>query len=124
MCTTNAEQLGLVSKETVENMFEELMPWDKKEFLEEYIVAYEDLLEKENDYDCDEEDCYEFVRDHDAEDILCEMSEEDLLLHLRDYSTLRDVIEFFMKRGKSWKDGYSKEEMIKTIEDVAKYIVE
>ncbi len=123
---TNAEVLGLVSKEEIRKQFDEMLPWDKKEFIEELNEDYYNLIDHtEDDSDCEYPSVWEFIRDHDSDEILSEMDMWDLLAHLRDYYTIKDILEFIMREGRTsysrishGSRGYSKEEIVKIIEEI------
>lgn len=121
---TNAEVLGLVSKEEIRKQFDEMLPWDKKEFIEKLNEDYYNLLDhpaEDDDNDCEYPSVWEFIRDHNSDEILSEMDMWELLAHLRDYYTIKDILEFIMREGKSSYRkavGYSKEEILKIIEEI------
>lgn len=126
---TKKSELKIVEKEDVKKLFEELLPWDKVELLQELANKYDSALivhEPGEDY---EPTCWEFVRDHDSDEILDEMNMDDIFLYLRDYSSLNEVLEFFMTRGKGLTvnpttgnrelTGYTAEEISKEANSIA-----
>ena len=118
---TNAEELGLISKEDVRKEFDKLLPWDKKELAEELAEVYNISNSDDDDYE-EHPTVWEFVSDHDTDDILKEMSFWEIMAHLRDYYIFEDIIRFLVREGKSsYKlQGYSKEEFLEAIEKILK----
>ena len=120
-------ELKIVNKEDVKKLFEELLPWDKVELLKELANKYDSaLIVEEEPY---EPTCWEFVRDHDSDEILDEMNMDEILLYLRDYSSLHEVLEFFMTEGKGFRYnektgsremmGFTAEEINKEVTDIS-----
>jgi hypothetical protein len=108
-------ELNIVNIEDVDKLYEQLLPWDKKDFVEKHLI--DSGCETELDEDVYHfNDIWDFVRDHDEDDILEEIGSESCFAYVRDEWSLYDFIEALKDRGRSWSTGYSDEEIVNDLD--------
>jgi len=111
------KKVNLVEIEDVEKLYDQLLSWDKSDFIEKH---QDDLIDsKENEYDEDVyhfNDVWEFVKDHDDDDILDEIGDDSCFCYLRNQWTLAEFIDALKDHGRNWSTGYTDEEILHTID--------
>lgn len=106
------KKLGIVSLEDVEELYDELLSWDKKEFIEKHMYDSEVGIEENDEDTYNFDDVYEFVRDHDDDDLLDEIGEDSCFAFLRDRWSLSELMDAIKTGGRSWHRGYTDDEII------------
>ena len=107
--------LGIVTIEDLDELYDKLLDWDKKDFIEKHIVdSGYDAKCNEDKYDFD--DIYEFVKDHDEDDILDELGEDSCFIYLRNQWHLRDFIDALREYGYSYSRGYSDQAILNELD--------
>lgn len=109
-------RLGIVSLEDVEELYDELLAWDKKDFIENHMWDPEVGLEDQQKESYNFEDVYEFCRDHDDDDILDEIGTESCFTYLRDQWCFNEFIDALKDRGRSWSTGFTEEDFINVLD--------
>lgn len=109
-------KLGLVSLEDVEELYDELLSWDKKDFIEKHMWDEEVGLEQQQQETYNFEDVYEFCRDHDEDDILDEIGDDSCFSYLRDQWCFTEFIDALKDHGRSWATGYTDEDFINVLD--------
>ena len=105
------KRLGIVSIEDVEDLYSKLLTWDKVDFIKNHLydadINLEDALREEFS-----ESIYEFIHNHDEDEILSEIGEDECFDYLRDCWGVTDFIDALIDRGKSWHTGYKTEDFV------------
>lgn len=105
------KELGIVDIEDVDELYNKLFDWDKKDFIEKHI--YDSGYQKEQDEEVYHfDDIWEFVRDHDDDDILSEIGDDSCFAYLRNQWTLQEFIDALKDSGYSWSHGYNDERIV------------
>ena len=108
------KRLGIVSVEDVEDLYSKLLTWDKVDFIKNHIydvdINLEDTLREQFS-----ESIYEFIHNHDEDEILNEIGEDECFDYLRDYWGVTDFIDALLDRGRSWHTGYHTEDFVNAL---------
>ena len=109
------KRLGIVSVEDVEDLYSKLLTWDKVDFIKNHIydadINLEDALREQFS-----ESIYEFIQNHDEDEILNEIGEDGCCDYLRDYGVFTDFIDALLDRGRSWHAGYRTEDFVNALD--------
>lgn len=109
--------LGIVTINDVEEQFEQLLEYEKSDFIKSHLncVVEEDedddpYFEHSDNYNFDE--VWEFVRDHDDDELLDEIGDDSAFAYLARYWNLGDFISELKANGKRIGQGYTDDEFV------------